>query len=239
MLRSANCTKSAMFGLILASVATAALGCGGTPTQQVTEGFEVGTGDTFGTLTDADAGSFEINMNEDGAVTGITIECSAGESGGEVALPTADDPSLAVTAADGSSISFTQDGESTSVVINDAELQQLTGESTLGLSLDGAESGGINDVLFGFLNTARTRNPAQNIPECEQTRDFVDDFCSLIDLLDAGTLAQLVYGQLPESVTDEITFEQLESLITKYMDVVEGFCTAWSEYRETSDPCDQ
>ena len=37
-----------------------------TPTQQVTEGFEAGTGDTFGTLTDADAGSFEINMNEDG-----------------------------------------------------------------------------------------------------------------------------------------------------------------------------
>lgn len=239
MLRSVKCTKSAMFGMILASVATAGLGCGGTPTQQVTDGFEAGTGDTFGTLTDADAGSFEINMNEDGAVTGITIEGSNGESGGEVALPTADDPALAVTASDGSSISFTQDGESTAVVINDAELEQLIGESSLVLSLDGAEAGGLNDVLFGFLNTARTRNPAQDIPECEQLRDFVDNFCLLIGLLDASTLTQLIYDQLPGSVTDQLTIEQLETLIIKYMDVVEGFCTAWSEYRDTNDPCEQ
>ena len=239
MLRPVRSTKSAMFGLLLASVTAVGLSCSTASTPQETEGFEAGTGDTFGTLTDSDAGLFAINMNEDGAVSGITIEGSTGESGGEVSLPTADDPSLAVTAPDSGSIAFTQDGESTSVVINDAELEQLTGQSSLELSLAGAEAGGITDVLFGFLTTARTRNPAQDIPECEKVRDFVDDFCLLIGLLDVNTLTQLIYEQLPESVSDQLTFEQLESLITKYMDVVEGFCTAWNEYRDSGDPCEQ
>ncbi len=239
MLRSVKCTKSAMFGLIFASVTTAGLGCGSASPSQITEGFETGTGDTFGTLTDSDDGSFEINTNADGAVTSITVEGSTGESGGQVSLPTADDPSLAVTAPDGGSIAFTQDGEPTSVVITDAELEQLTGKGSLELSLDGADANGVTDVLFGFLNTARTRNPAQDIPGCEQTRDFVDDFCLLIGLLDVNTLTQLIYEQLPASVSDQLTFEQLESLIIKYMDVVQGFCTAWNEYRETGDPCEQ
>ena len=105
MLRPVKSTKSAMFGLILTSVTAAGLSCSTASTPQETETFEAGTGDSFGTLTDADAGTFEINMNEDGAVSGITVEGATGESGGEVSLPTAEEPSLGVTAPDGGSTS--------------------------------------------------------------------------------------------------------------------------------------
>ena len=176
MLGPARSTKSAMFGLLLALVTVAGLSCSTASTPQETEGFEAGTGDSFGTLNDPDAGTFEIGMGQDGAISSINVEAVDGTSGGEVSLPSADDPSLSIIADTGGTLEITQQGDTATLSLDDPELATLMGQQQIEVTLDGAAAGGVIDALSLFLSASQARLATQSASGCAENRKFIDDY---------------------------------------------------------------
>jgi len=201
------------------------VGCGPPPMDA---SFAGGSDTEFGTLVD-DRGTFTFDTDEEGSVTSIEV---AGQ--GTITLPS-ESENFAIQRNDGGTVSFAPSGDDVLVVIrNDPDLGAL-GMSELSLTVSRDDLGG-----FGDLMSARASRGPMSV-NCDASRDFLDDICTIVGQISVEDLVDLVLAELRSQGVD---FPFMDSIIAdffnKYLDLITDCCGAWSEYRglsQENDPC--
>jgi hypothetical protein len=216
--------------IFLGGIACAILcvtGCG--PAEEEAQ-FSVGSGDTFGTLTD-DRGDFTFRTGAGGAIESIDVDATSNT--GTITLPdTSDGTNFAIARDAGGEIEFTPGGDQMLIAVrDDPTLTSLgIGDATFVVTRD--QLGPFDSVL-----SARITRTASGL-ECTPSRDFLDDICEVVGTVTIDSLADSIEAELLAQDVTTVPRSLIVDLLNRYMTLLIDCCDAWLEYRDNGgDPC--